>query len=164
MNLLKQIFIAVATLTLLQSCLSGGDEFFGTWVNEYEDEVDGAGFYQQVETFTLNDDYTLTQSWAFLDGTHTDTIARASINGSWEINDSCLEISYNQATINVTTVMAYEEPIFFNHILAMANYANEQLKNAHNENTTFGIKNAAVDGNNIVSKGTTNIQLYTRKK
>ena len=157
MNLLKQIFIAVATLTLLQSCLSGGDEFFGTWVNEYEDEVDGAGFYQQVETLTLNDDYTLTQSWAFLDGTHTDTIARASINGSWEINDSCLEISYNQATINVTTVMAYEEPIFFN-------YANEQLKNAHNENTTFGIKNAAVDGNNIVSKGTTNIQLYTRKK
>ena len=153
---------------MIYSCSSDADEFIGSWEKEYEDEVDGWGFCHHYETLTLNDDNSFTQSWSYLDGTKTDTIARASISGNWEVNDSCLEMEYDQTTLNASSVVFENEPIFFNVVLAKTSLANEQLKSAHDEDSTFGVKKVMVKEDKIISNGdsATNqpIEIYSRKK
>lgn len=169
MNIIKNLLLTLVCFSIISSCSSPEHEaLFGIWTTEYEDEVDGAGFYQQIETLSLNKDFTFTQTWAYLDDTHTDTIAKASINGKWQINDECLEMSYNPTSIVVTSIMINDEPIFFNHVLAKADYTNQQLEEAHYEGSTFGIKNVATEGNKMISKApegnSTPLEIYIRKE
>lgn len=154
---------------MIYSCSSsGGDDFFGSWQKEYEEEVDGWGFCNQYERLTLNNDYTFSQSWAYLDGTKTDTIAKVTIGGKWAINDSCLELEYDPKSITATSVIFENEPIFFNEILTKSTYVNEQLESAHAEDSTFGIKKVAVIGDKIVStqsiENEDTIEVYSRCK
>ncbi len=145
--------MAIAATYMLCACNNIDEkQFVGTWHNKCEAEVDGLGFYQQIETLTLNEDNSFTQHMVYLDDTHTDTIATASINGTWEINDSCLEMRYKPTTISATSIVLEHESIFFNNMLSQATYTNEQLTSAHNEGETFGIKNAEVSGDSLISK------------
>lgn len=169
MTVIKKILLSIVASVVAFSCGYFGDkEFVGVWENKCEDEVEALGFFNHVETLTLNDDHSFTQKYEYLDGTLTDTIATASIDGTWEINDSCLELRYNPTTITATSVTVTEEPIFFNNLLSKANYNNEQLKKAHEEDGSFGVKNVMVTEDKIISNGTSAtdkpIEIYTRKK
>lgn len=169
MTVIRKILLTIVALVATFSCGYFGDkEFVGVWENKCEEEVEAMGFFNHVETLTLNDNHSFTQKYAYLDGTLTDTIATASIDGTWEINDSCLELRYNPTTITATSVIATDEPIFFNNILSKATYNNEQLQKAHDEDSSFGVKNVMVKDDKIISNGTSAtdkpIEIYTRKK
>lgn len=150
----KQFYIAlIAASSLLCACNAVDEsQFVGTWENACEVEVDGLGFYPQVETLSLREDNSFTNRIAYLDDTLTDTIATATISGTWEVNDSCLEMRYKPTTLSATSIVMEHESIFFNNMLSQITYANEQLTSAHNEGKTFGLNNAAVSGDSLISK------------
>lgn len=148
--------VLIAASSLLCACNAVDEsQFVGTWKNACEVEVDGLGFYPQVETLSLREDNSFTIRIAYLDGTLTDTIATTTISGTWEVNDSCLEMRYKPTTLSATSIVMEHESIFFNNMLSQVTYNNEQLTSAHNEGKTFGIKNVAVSGDSLISKSVT---------
>lgn len=145
--------VLIAASSLLCACNAVDEsQFVGTWENACEVEVDGLGFHSQVETLSLREDNSFTIRIAYLDGTLTDTIATTTISGTWEVNDSCLEMRYKPTTLSAASIVMEHESIFFNNMLSQITYTNEQLSSAHNEDKTFGLNNAAVSGDSLISK------------
>lgn len=159
--------IACAT-TALFSCSSNEEQFIGTWVTESEEEVMGLTFLTQKESLTLNEDNSFTQSFTYFnDESQFDTLAISSINGKWGINNNCLEMKYDTASIVIKCEDEDIKDIFYDNLFGNVSFANDELEKAHNENSQYGIQNAAVKDSLLISKE--NIEdesgevIYTRK-
>ena len=152
MKLLNRIsLVAIATIALF-SCGSSEDQFIGTWANECEDEVMGLKILPQKELLTLNDDNSFVQSFTYFADSQYDTLAVVSVNGSWELVNNCLEMSYDTESIVVKCDDEDIIDIFYDNLLGNVALNNEELEKAHEEDSQYGIQNAAVKDNSLISK------------
>lgn len=152
MKLLNRIsLVAIATIALF-SCSSSEDQFIGTWTNECEDEVMGLKILPQKELLTLNDDNSFVQSFTYFADSQYDTLAVVSVNGSWELVNNCLEMSYDTESIVVKCDDEDIIDIFHDNLLGNVTLNNEELEKAHEEDLQYGIQNAAVKDNSLISK------------
>lgn len=152
MKLLNRIsLVAIATIALF-SCSSSEDQFIGTWVNECEDEVMGLKILPQKELLTLNDDNSFVQSFTYFADSQYDTLAVVSVNGSWELVNNCLEMNYDTESIVVKCDDEDIIDIFHDNLLGNVTLNNEELEKAHEEDSQYGIQNAAVKDNSLISK------------
>ena len=152
MKLLNRIsLVAIATIALF-SCSSSEDQFIGTWTNECEDEVMGLKILPQKELLTLNDDNSFVQSFTYFADSQYDTLAVVSVNGAWELVNNCLEMSYDTESIVVKCDDEDIIDIFYDNLLGNVALNNEELEKAHEEDSQYGIQNAAVKDNSLISK------------
>jgi hypothetical protein len=152
MKLLNRIsLVAIATIALF-SCSSSEDQFIGTWANECEDEVMGLKILPQKELLTLNDDNSFVQSFTYFADSQYDTLAVVSVNGSWELVNNCLEMNYDTESIVVKCDDEDIIDIFYDNLLGNVALNNEELEKAHEEDSQYGIQNAAVKDNSLISK------------
>ena len=152
MKLLNRIsLVAIATIALF-SCNSSEDQFIGTWANECEDEVMGLKILPQKELLTLNDDNSFVQSFTYFADSQYDTLAVVSVNGSWELVNNCLEMNYDTESIVVKCDDEDIIDIFYDNLLGNIALNNEELEKAHEEDSQYGIQNAAVKDNSLISK------------
>ena len=152
MKLLNRIsLVAIATIALF-SCSSSEDQFIGTWANECEDEVMGLKILPQKELLTLNDDNSFVQSFTYFADSQYDTLAVVSVNGSWELVNNCLEMNYDTESIVVKCDDEDIIDIFYDNLLGNIALNNEELEKAHEEDSQYGIQNATVKDNSLISK------------
>lgn len=168
MKLFNRLVLITCAGIALFSCCSKEEQFIGTWVAESEEEVMGLTFLTQKEALTLNEDYSFTQSFTYFnDESQFDTLAISSINGTWELNNNCLEMLYDTTSINIKCEDEDIKDIFYDNLLGNVSFANDELAKAHKEEAQYGIQNAAVKDSILISKENiedeTGEVIYTKK-
>lgn len=153
MKLLAKLGLYTIACCALFSCSSSSEEqFVGTWTIDGEEEILGYNFLFQKEVLTLNEDNSFSQRFIYLDDTHIDTLAIVSVDGNWELSEGCLEMKYNPSSISIICDDEDTKDLFVENISGKINFANEELENAHKEDAQYGITNATVIDDKIISK------------
>lgn len=153
MKLFNRLALIICAGIALFSCSSKEEQFIGTWVAESEEEVMGLTFLMQKEALTLNEDNSFSQSFTYFnDESQYDTLAISSINGYWELNNNCLEMKYDTESIVIKCDDEDIKDVFYDNLFGNVSFANDELEKAHNENSQYGIQNAAVKDSTLISK------------
>lgn len=152
MKLFNKIILATIVGISLYSCSSNEEQFVGSWLYESEEEVMGLTFLPRKEILTLNEDKSFNQSFTYFDESQYDTVAIVSVIGNWVIANNCLEMCYDTTSVVVKCEDEDIKDIFFDDIMGNIKYNNDELKKAHNEDSQYGIQNAAVKDNKLISK------------
>ena len=153
MKLFNRLALITCAGFALFSCTSKEEQFIGSWGAECEEEVMGLTFLTQKETLTLNEDNSFIQSFSYFnDESQFDTLATTSINGTWELNNNCLEMLYDTTSINIKCDDEDIKDIFYDNLLGNVVFANDELAKAHKEDAQYGIQNAAVKDSVLISK------------
>lgn len=161
--------LALLASAMLFSCSSQDEsQFVGTWTNVSEQEVDAVGFFEMFDTLILAEDNSFIQKLTYVNSYNTDTVATVEVKGKWELNDSCLERQFATDTILVKCHDPQLYVDFYNDMVGKINYANEELFNAHQQDKTFGVRNAITNEKAIISKANTpnqqDSEIYFRVK
>ena len=165
MKLVRLIILTLIAGATLYSCGSQDEaKFVGVWSNVCEEEVDAVGFYEMFDTLTLNDDNSFSQKLTYVNSSNTDTVAKVEVTGKWALNDSCFEMSYATDTIFVHCEDPELYVAFYNDMAAKINRANAELCSAHEQNTTYGVKQAMADDKAIISRNANSEEIYFRVK
>ena len=152
MKLFNRLTVVAIAVVALFSCTSNDEQFVGSWVNECEDEVMGLKILPQKELLTLNEDNSFVQSFTYFADSQYDTLAVASVNGSWKFVNNCLEMCYDIKSIVVKCEDEDIIDIFHDNLLGNITLNNEELEKAHNEDSQYGIQNATIKDNTLISK------------
>ncbi len=166
MKIVENIVLTLVVCATLFACSSQEEsQFVGVWSNVCQEEVDAVGFYDMIDTLTLVDDNTFVRKLTYVNSSNTDTIAKVEVCGMWEVNDSCLEMAYATDSIYVVCDDAELNVAFYNDMATKINLVNAELKKAHEQDETFGIKCAYANEKAIISKSpTTSREIYFRVK
>ena len=160
MNLFKKIALSILIGASLHSCSCSDQQeeeavFVGTWEIEREDiEIFGFTFLPQKESLTLNEDKSFLQSFTYFDeNSKYDTIAIVSVKGTWELADNCLEMSYDTTSVVAKCEGSDITDLFTGgDIMDFIRFNNDKLEKTHEEGSQYGIQNAAVKGDKLISK------------
>ena len=162
MNLFKKIALSILVGASLHSCSCSDQQeqvseeeagFVGTWKNESEVEILGFTFLPQEESLTLNEDKSFLQSFTYFDeNSKYDTIAIVSVKGTWELADNCLEMSYDTTSVAVKCEDSDIIDIFTDDIMGNIKLNNDELTKAHEEGSQYGIQNAVIKDDKLISK------------
>ena len=152
MKLFNRIILAFIIGISLYSCSSNNEQFVGSWETEYEEEIIGYNFYPVKEVLTLNENSSFVQAFTYFeDDSYYDTLAIVSVNGEWELANNCLEMVYDTTSVTVNS----EDEVFIDELLEQIKgyikLNNENIQKAHNEDTQYGILNAAVKDGKLIS-------------
>ncbi len=166
MKLFKNIALSLVVCATLLSCNSHDEsQFVGVWSNACQEEVDAVGIYDMFDTLTLVDENTFVRKLTYVNLSNTDTIAKVVVSGMWQVNDSCLEMAYATDSISVVCDDAELNVAFYNDMATKINHANAELKKAHEQDETHGIKCAYANEKAIISKSpTASSEIYFRVK
>ena len=104
------------------------------------------------EVLTLNENSSFVQAFTYFeDDSYYDTLAIVSVNGEWELANNCLEMVYDTTSVTVNS----EDEVFIDELLEQIKgyikLNNENIQKAHNEDTQYGILNAAVKDGKLIS-------------
>lgn len=165
MKIVENIVLTLVVSVTLLACSSHDEsQFVGVWSNVCQEEVDAVGFYDMFDTLTLVDDNTFVRKLTYVNSSNTDTVAKVEVCGMWEVNDSCLEMAYATDSIHVACDDADLYVAFYNDMATKINHANAELRSAHEQNTTYGVKHAMANDKAIMSKSDSANAIYTRVK
>lgn len=166
MKIAHNIVLTLAVCVSLFACSSHEEsQFVGVWSNACQEEVDAVGIYDMFDTLTLVDDNTFVRKLTYVNLSNTDTIAKVVVSGMWQVNDSCLEMAYATDSISVACDDAELNVAFYNDMATKINLANGELKKAHEQDETHGIKCAYANEKAIISKSpTSSREIYFRVK
>lgn len=144
--------IIIASFIFFACNNSNNESFVGTWTVECEEEVSGYNLIFQKEILTLNEGDKFNKSFIYLSDNEIDTLAIIDVSGEWDINKQCLEMEYNTNDINITCDDEDAKGFFLADIVGKITFANEELKNAHDNGSQYGIRNVAIKEDKMISK------------